>query len=309
MCRLAWLRPKPEITSTLLAPSVGSNNSHGSRTILVPEHREPYDEVPLVAGGLPSMCSPRRHRRSSCCRNWGRPCARHRCACDRPRDGRTLGTDAAADGNLPGSPGPIGRAAPGRVVSPSTNEFRTCWGRVEELLVAEELWNDHKKLIFFPVASAATCTDSHLEVDQRSTLCQYKAVLDRNPRTCPFSVDVRRRSCEGDGPIGHVLRSCRDSTDRRILKATKRFVATLLPDLTALSRSSYATVAICLPDQTSLSRSLQGSVSHDRASQDYYGKRRFERERGICIQRSREAPPKGEEGEEEEEFEIARVLI
>ncbi|MQL74296.1 hypothetical protein Taro_006656 [Colocasia esculenta] len=48
------------------------------------------------------------------------------------------------------------------------DEFRTCWGRVEELLVAEELWNDHKKLIFFPVASAATCTDSHLEVDQRA---------------------------------------------------------------------------------------------------------------------------------------------
>ncbi|MQL71574.1 hypothetical protein Taro_003885 [Colocasia esculenta] len=45
--------------------------------------------------------------------------------------------------------------------------FKTCWGRVEELLVAEELWNDHKKLIFFPVASAATCTDSHLEVDKR----------------------------------------------------------------------------------------------------------------------------------------------
>ncbi|MQM16862.1 hypothetical protein Taro_049822, partial [Colocasia esculenta] len=36
-------------------------------------------------------------------------------------------------------------------------------------------------------------------------------------------------------------------------------------------------------------------------------------ERGICIQRSRAAPPKGEEGEEEgeeeEELEIARVLI
>ncbi|MQM09969.1 hypothetical protein Taro_042855 [Colocasia esculenta] len=47
------------------------------------------------------------------------------------------------------------------------DEFRTCWGRVEDLLVAEELWNDHKKLIFFPVASAATCTDGHLEVDQR----------------------------------------------------------------------------------------------------------------------------------------------
>ncbi|MQL99736.1 hypothetical protein Taro_032463 [Colocasia esculenta] len=47
------------------------------------------------------------------------------------------------------------------------DEFRTCWGHVEELLVAEELWNDHKKLFFFPVVSAATCTDHHLEVDQR----------------------------------------------------------------------------------------------------------------------------------------------
>ncbi|MQM05264.1 hypothetical protein Taro_038073 [Colocasia esculenta] len=46
------------------------------------------------------------------------------------------------------------------------NEFRTCWGRVEKLLVAEELWNDHKKLFFFPVASAGTCTNRPLEVDQ-----------------------------------------------------------------------------------------------------------------------------------------------
>ncbi|MQM15432.1 hypothetical protein Taro_048377 [Colocasia esculenta] len=46
------------------------------------------------------------------------------------------------------------------------DKFRPFWGRVEELLVAEEQWNDHKKLIFFLVASAATCTDSHLEVDQ-----------------------------------------------------------------------------------------------------------------------------------------------
>ncbi|MQM03365.1 hypothetical protein Taro_036145 [Colocasia esculenta] len=46
--------------------------------------------------------------------------------------------------------------------------FRTCWGHVEELLVAEELWNDHKKLIFFPFSSAATCTNRPLEVDQRN---------------------------------------------------------------------------------------------------------------------------------------------
>ncbi|MQM12729.1 hypothetical protein Taro_045648 [Colocasia esculenta] len=47
------------------------------------------------------------------------------------------------------------------------DEFRTCWGRVEELLVAEELWNDHKKLFFFPFSSVATCTNCPLEVDQR----------------------------------------------------------------------------------------------------------------------------------------------
>ncbi|MQL83175.1 hypothetical protein Taro_015660 [Colocasia esculenta] len=40
-------------------------------------------------------------------------------------------------------------------------------GRVEELLVAEELRNDHKKLFFFLFSSAATCTNHPLEVDQR----------------------------------------------------------------------------------------------------------------------------------------------
>ncbi|MQM13032.1 hypothetical protein Taro_045953, partial [Colocasia esculenta] len=48
------------------------------------------------------------------------------------------------------------------------NEFRTCWGRVEELLVAGELWIIYKKLIFFPRSSAMTCTNHLLEVDQRA---------------------------------------------------------------------------------------------------------------------------------------------
>ncbi|MQL67900.1 hypothetical protein Taro_000152 [Colocasia esculenta] len=48
------------------------------------------------------------------------------------------------------------------------DEFRTCWGRVEELLVAGELWIIHKKLIFFPCSSATTCTNRPLEVDQRA---------------------------------------------------------------------------------------------------------------------------------------------
>ncbi|MQM11228.1 hypothetical protein Taro_044133, partial [Colocasia esculenta] len=55
------------------------------------------------------------------------------------------------------------------------------------------------------------------------------------------------------------------------------------------------------------------TASHERASQDHSGKRRFERER-LCIYRSsRAAPPREEEGEEEgeeeKELEIARVLI
>ncbi|MQL78435.1 hypothetical protein Taro_010858 [Colocasia esculenta] len=68
------------------------------------------------------------------------------------------------------------------------DEFTSCWGCVEEFLVAGEQAIIHTKPFFFPVASAETCTDSHLEVDQR------------------------RRPCERDGPIGCVLRSCRNST-------------------------------------------------------------------------------------------------
>ncbi|MQL71416.1 hypothetical protein Taro_003724 [Colocasia esculenta] len=67
------------------------------------------------------------------------------------------------------------------------DEFTTFWGRVEELLLAEELWIDHKKDIFFPHSPTATCTNRRLEVDQR------------------------RRPCEHDGPIGRVMRSCHDS--------------------------------------------------------------------------------------------------
>ncbi|MQL94960.1 hypothetical protein Taro_027627 [Colocasia esculenta] len=52
----------------------------------------------------------------------------------------------------------------------SRDKFTTCWGRVEELLVAGELWIDHKKDIFFPRSSAATCTNRPLEVDQRTLI-------------------------------------------------------------------------------------------------------------------------------------------
>ncbi|MQM15561.1 hypothetical protein Taro_048510 [Colocasia esculenta] len=73
------------------------------------------------------------------------------------------------------------------------DEFTTFWGRVEELLVAGELWMDHKD-IFFPHSPAATCTNCPLEVDQRTTLCQNRKSLVRNPKHCPFSVGRRPRT-------------------------------------------------------------------------------------------------------------------
>ncbi|MQL69877.1 hypothetical protein Taro_002180 [Colocasia esculenta] len=92
-------------------------------------------------------------------------------------------------------------------------------GMVEELLVAEELWNDHKKLIFFPIASATTCTDSHLEVDQ-STLCQYKAVLDCNPMPCPFPVVLWHGPCERNGPIGRIHKAI--ATERAVMIGSRQ---------------------------------------------------------------------------------------
>ncbi|MQL89121.1 hypothetical protein Taro_021689 [Colocasia esculenta] len=74
------------------------------------------------------------------------------------------------------------------------------FGRVEELLVAEELWNDHKKPFFFPFSSAATCTNHSLEVDQR----RLEPWRWRSP--CNLAVDAGcgwagacgcRRSCHG----------------------------------------------------------------------------------------------------------------
>ncbi|MQL92573.1 hypothetical protein Taro_025200 [Colocasia esculenta] len=44
--------------------------------------------------------------------------------------------------------------------------FTTCWGRVEELLVAREQEIKHTKLIFFPCSSATTCVNRPLRVDQ-----------------------------------------------------------------------------------------------------------------------------------------------
>ncbi|MQL83622.1 hypothetical protein Taro_016115 [Colocasia esculenta] len=51
--------------------------------------------------------------------------------------------------------------------------FRTFWGRVEGLLVAGELWIDHKKLIFFLFLSTSACANRPLGVDQRNLHNSY----------------------------------------------------------------------------------------------------------------------------------------
>ncbi|MQL88722.1 hypothetical protein Taro_021292 [Colocasia esculenta] len=89
------------------------------------------------------------------------------------------------------------------------DEFRTCWGRVEELLVAEELWNDHKKLFFFPFSSAATCTNRPLEVNQRARRVSKGSNLA--PMTASHRYTVNRGGHEMEvfegHPEGWVLQS------------------------------------------------------------------------------------------------------
>ncbi|MQL91647.1 hypothetical protein Taro_024263, partial [Colocasia esculenta] len=55
-------------------------------------------------------------------------------------------------------------------------------GRVEEFLAAGEAGDPHTKPFFFPVVSAATCTDNHLEVDQRALV---STVLELVSTHCP----------------------------------------------------------------------------------------------------------------------------
>ncbi|MQM23560.1 hypothetical protein Taro_056626, partial [Colocasia esculenta] len=115
------------------------------------------------------------------------------------------------------------------------------FGRVEELLVAEELWNDHKKPIFFPFSSAATSTNHPLEVDQ-----SLFSILEQ-----PY---VKRRK-DRSAIQGTVLALSEPVTDP--VNATARYVA--FKGLIATyplspSQGDMRSVAILLPDLTTLSR-------------------------------------------------------
>ncbi|MQM13429.1 hypothetical protein Taro_046354, partial [Colocasia esculenta] len=59
------------------------------------------------------------------------------------------------------------------------DEFRTCWGRVEEFPVAGEQEIVHTKPFFFPFLSAATYTNHPFEVDQRE--CEVVGGISDGP--------------------------------------------------------------------------------------------------------------------------------
>ncbi|MQL82121.1 hypothetical protein Taro_014582 [Colocasia esculenta] len=127
--------------------------------------------------------------------------------------------------------GGVGRAV---VIAPAASSglplqlYVTLRGRVEELLVAEELWNDHKKPFIFPFSSAASCTNHPLEVDQR-TSSTHKVGSGADP------VNATARYVAFRGLVETALLSPSE--------CDMHYVAIWLPDLTDMSPSSQPPVA------------------------------------------------------------------
>ncbi|MQL95159.1 hypothetical protein Taro_027830 [Colocasia esculenta] len=70
-------------------------------------------------------------------------------------------------------------------------EETTKEGRVEEFLAAGEAGDPHTKSFFFPVVSAATCTDHHLEVDQSvDTTWTSVDTLSQNSPKCVLGMSL-----------------------------------------------------------------------------------------------------------------------
>ncbi|MQL76752.1 hypothetical protein Taro_009145 [Colocasia esculenta] len=87
------------------------------------------------------------------------------------------------------------------------DEFRTCWGRVEGLLVAGELWIIHKKLIVFPRSSTTTCTNYPLEVDQSQIGHVHKAIVIERTVMIGSRQDMSSRSAARErGSLGRQQR-------------------------------------------------------------------------------------------------------
>ncbi|MQM10264.1 hypothetical protein Taro_043156 [Colocasia esculenta] len=117
-------------------------------------------------------------------------------------------------------------------------------GRVEELLVAEELWKDHKKPFFFPFSSAATCTNHSLEVNLSLEQPYVKRRKDRSAIQ------------------GTVLALSEPGTD--LVNATARYVTfrgLIATYPLSPSEGDIRPVAIRLPDLTDMSPSSQPCVA------------------------------------------------
>ncbi|MQL70431.1 hypothetical protein Taro_002729, partial [Colocasia esculenta] len=81
-------------------------------------------------------------------------------------------------------------------------------GRVEEFLATGEAGDPHTKPFFFPVVSAATCTDHHLEVDQRvlvSTLLELVSTHCPKSAQKATSVNTTRTSVDTLSQIGQKV--------------------------------------------------------------------------------------------------------
>ncbi|MQM05660.1 hypothetical protein Taro_038476 [Colocasia esculenta] len=70
----------------------------------------------------------------------------------------------------------------GRAQNAPRRQGRLNAGRVEEFLATGEAGDPHTKPFFFPVVSAATCTDYHLEVNQRALV---STLLEPMSTHCP----------------------------------------------------------------------------------------------------------------------------
>ncbi|MQL79066.1 hypothetical protein Taro_011515 [Colocasia esculenta] len=81
------------------------------------------------------------------------------------------------------------------------DEFRTCWGRVEEFLVAGEQEIVHTKPFFFPFSSAATCTNHPLEVDQSLFSILEQPCVKRRKVWSAIQSIVLARSEPGTDPV------------------------------------------------------------------------------------------------------------
>ncbi|MQL84595.1 hypothetical protein Taro_017097 [Colocasia esculenta] len=107
-----------------------------------------------------------------------------------------------------GSEVPSYGAMVGRGSLGETRASKISTGRVEEFLATGEAGDPHTKPFFFPIVSAATCTDHHLEVDQGalvSTLLELVSTHCPSTAQKASSVDTTWASVDTLSQIGQKV--------------------------------------------------------------------------------------------------------